>query len=390
MSFLTSHKGLLALVIMAVAMLGAACGSDPTATTAPAAGPTATPVVIEKEVTKFVEVEVEVTKEVDVEVTKEVQVEVTKEVEVQVVATPTPAPKDVIIFSDLNWDSIQLQNRIAMFVIENGYGYPVDTVTGNTISGFVGLEQGDMHVTMEVWLPNQQVVWDKAIKRGDVISVGSSLDDNWQSAFVIPTYVAEANPGLKTVADLLKPEYMDLFVTADSRGKARLVTCVPGWECEKTNANKIVAYGLEDVIDLRNPGSGAGLFADLEGAYQRGDNWLGYLWGPTKPAAELDLTLLEEPEYSDACWADDQGCAYPSASVLVAVHSSLPARAPDVVEFLRNWDFAAGAQVAAEIWMGENNETVDTAALWYLANQQDIWTQMVPADVAAKVIAALP
>ncbi|PZC47299.1 MAG: glycine betaine/proline transport system substrate-binding protein [Chloroflexi bacterium] len=369
---------------MAVAMLGAACGSDPTSTAPAVNQPTQTPVIIEKEVTKFVEVETEK----QVEVTKEVQVEVTKVV--QVVATPTPAPKDVIIFSDLNWDSIQLQNRIAMFIVENGYGYPVDTVTGNTISGFVGLEQGDMHVTMEIWLPNQQVVWDKAIRRGDIQSVGSSLDDNWQSAFVIPTYVAEANPGLKTVADLKKPEYMNLFVTPDSRGKARLVTCVPGWECEKTNENKIVAYGLEDVIDLRNPGSGAGLFADLEGAYQRGDNWLGYLWGPTKPAAELDLTLLEEPEYSDACWAADQGCAYPSAAVLVAVHSSLPPRAPDVVEFLRNWDFTAAAQVSAEGWMADNNESVDAAALWYLANQQDIWTQMVPADVASKIIAALP
>ena len=389
MSFVKSHKGLIGLLLAVVALAAAACASDPTA--APAE-PRIVEVTREVQVTQEVQVDREVEVVREVQVTQEVEVvrevEVTKEVEVRVEVTPPPGPKETIIFSDLNWDSIQLQNRIAMFIIENGYGYPVDTISGDTISGFVGLQNGDTHVTMEVWLPNQQVVWDKAIKDGTVLSVGKSLDDNWQSLFVVPTYVIEANPGLVSVTDL--PEHKDLFVTPESRGKARLVTCIPGWECEKVNANKVVAYGLEDVVELANPGSGAGLFADLEGAYQRGDPWIGYLWGPTKPAAELDLTVLEEPPYSDACWDGDQGCEYPTAEVLIAVHSSLPARAPDVVEFLRSWDFTAAAQVSAEGWMADNNETVDAAALWYLQNQESVWSQYVPADVAAKVKAALP
>ncbi len=395
MSFVKSHKGLLGLLIAVVALMAAACGgSDPTAAPAPTAETriveVTTEVVREVVVTQEVELirEVQVTQEVQVEVEKTVEVvrevEVIKEVEVM---APS-GPKETIIFSDLNWSSAQLQNRIAMFIIENGYGYPVDKIASDTISGFVAMQNGDVHVTMEVWLPNQQTVWDKAIKDGAVISVGKSLDDNWQSAFVVPTYVIEANPGLVSVTDL--PDYMDLFVTLESRGKARVLNCIPGWECEKVNARKVMAYGLEDVVELTNPGSSAGLFADLEGAYQRGDAWIGYLWGPTKPAAELDLTILEEPPYSKACWDGDQACAYPTAEVLVAVHSSLPSRAPDVVEFLRKYDFSAAAQVAAEGWMGENNETVEAAALWYLTNQESIWSQFVPADVAAKVKAALP
>ena len=395
MSFVKSHKGLLGLLIAVVALMAAACGgSDP----APAPAATAetrivevtTEVVREVVVTQEVELirEVQVTQEVQVEVEKIVEVvrevEVIKEVEVM----EPSGPKETIIFSDLNWTSVQLQNRIAMFIVENGYGYPVDTVTGNTISGFVALENGDTHVSMEIWLPNQQVVWDKAIKDGAVLSVGKSLDDNWQSTFVVPTYVIEANPGLVKVSDL--PDYMHLFVTPDSNGKARLLECIPGWECEITGANKVITYGLEDVVDPTSPGSAASLFADLYGAYQKGEPWLGYVWGPTQAAAELDLTVLEEPPYSDECWAGDQGCAYPTAEVLVAVHSSLAARAPDVVEFLRAWDFTAGAQVAAETWMGENNETVEAAALWYLQTQESIWSQYVPADVAAKVKAALP
>ena len=184
-------------------------------------------------------------------------------------------------------------------------------------------------------------------------------------------------------------DYQDLFVTADSRGKARLVGCIAGWMCEEINANKIVAYGLEDVIDLIDPGSGAALFADLEAAYARGDAWLGYIWGPTQPTATLDLYRLEEPEWTQDCWDGDQGCAYPSSEVRIAVNTSLIDRAPEVITFLRAWDYSAAQQVATEIWMGENNETPDAGGIWYLRNNRDVWSQFIPADVAERVDAAL-
>ena len=293
--------------------------------------------------------------------------------------------KETIVFSDLSWDSAQLQNRIAMYIVENGYDYPVDTVLGDTIALQTGLIAGDTQVMMEVWLPNAQAWWDNALQTGSVIPVGKSLDDNWQSMFVVPTYVAEQNPGLTSVDDI--PDYKDLFVTADSGGKARLVTCVIGWNCEVVNQSKLAAYGLEDDIELIPPGSAAALFADLEGAYAKGDNWLGYMWGPTKTAYELDLTILGEAP----CVGDDgpeTGCAYPTALVRIAVHPSLIARAPDVVEMLRLWDFKADSQVAAEGWMAENEASLDDAAIWFLEND-DIWTQWVTDAAASEVKASL-
>ena len=86
------------------------------------------------------------------------------------------------------------------------------------------------------------------------------------------------------------------------------------------NAEKIETYGLEDAVELVNPGSGAALFADIEAAFARDDNWLGYLWGPTKPSAELDLYILVEPPYTEACWESGKGCAYPTAEIKIAVH----------------------------------------------------------------------
>ena len=65
------------------------------------------------------------------------------------------APKETIVFSDLNWTSAQVQNRIAQFIVEYGYGYPTDVIFGGTLPNFVGLQAGDIHVTLEIWLPNQ-------------------------------------------------------------------------------------------------------------------------------------------------------------------------------------------------------------------------------------------
>ena len=304
-------------------------------------------------------------------------------------ATPDVA-KPTIVFSDLNWTSAQVQNRIAQFIVENGYEYATDAILGGTLPNFQGLLKGDIHVDMEVWLPNQKETWEPAVANGQVVPIGMSLGKDWQSSFVIPGYLAEANPGLKSVEDLKKDEYKDLFVTADSRGKARLVSCVVGWSCETVNQAQIEAYGLNDHVEVINPGSQDAMFADLNGAYEKKEPWLGYMWGTGDPGLLLDLVKLEEPAYSDQCWATTKACGYQDATILIAVHPSLTTSAPDVVEFLRNWGFNIDLYKKVAQYTADNPgiETKD-AAIWFLNNYESEWSTWVPADVAEKVSKAL-
>ena len=74
--------------------------------------------------------------------------------------------KATITFGDLNWASALLQNRIAQYIVEHGYGYPTDVKFGATLPLFEGLQRGDTDVTMEIWLPNQDEAWDKARSEG--------------------------------------------------------------------------------------------------------------------------------------------------------------------------------------------------------------------------------
>jgi len=344
------------------------------------------------EVVKEVEVEKVVTETVveEVEVTKVVteQVEVTKVVEVMV--EPPEGPKETVIFGDLNWSSALLQNRIAQYIVEHGYGYPTDVKFGATLPLFQGLQNGDTHVAMEIWLPNQNAAWNEAREEGAVLSVGQSLGKDWQSAFVIPAYLQEQYPELDSVEDLKDPQYKELFATADTGGKARLVSCIIGWACEEVNARQVEGYGLLDHVEIITPGDGAALNADLYGAYEREEPWLGYQWGTNDPALVLDLVRLEEPAYTDECWYTTGACAYQDATVLIAVNPDLPENAPDVIGMLRNWDFNIEIYKEVARWQQANPDAdLKATAMWWLNTNDDIWGDWVTNDAEASIKAAL-
>jgi len=283
-----------------------------------------------------------------------------------------------------------VQNRIAQYIVEKGYGYPTEAVFGDTLPLFQGLRKGDTNVTMEIWLPNQDVAWQEALSEGEVVSIGKSLGHDWQSTFVIPAYLQEEYPDLDNVEDLKDPEFQKLFETADSRGMARLVACVPGWSCEAVNDAQIEAYGLTEYLHVIKPGSQEAMFADLTGAYEKHEPWLGYMWGTGDPALLLDLVRLDEPPYSDECWYTTKACAFEDATILIAVSPDLPVRAPEVVAFLKKWDFNIDVYKGVVRWMSANPDaTIEDAGLAWMKDNGDIWTQWVPADVAGKVEAAL-
>ena len=291
-----------------------------------------------------------------------------------------------LVFSDLNWPSALIQNRIAGFIAEHGYGYEVDYIPGETISLWQGLLNNDTDITMEVWLPNHQEPYDKGIADGTVLDAGRSLDDNWQG-FGIPRYIKDQNPGLVWVFDL--PDYIDLFTTADSHGKARFVNCLTGWACAQNNETKLASYGLLDLVELVDPGSTAAMVADLDAIFSSGGAWLGYIWGPSIPATRFDLYVLEEPPYNEQCWADGYACAYPTAEIKIVVHKTLPERAPEIYDFLKAWDFSAQSYLDTAGWMDASGETPENAAFWFLRNRREVWSGFLPADVVERVDSAL-
>ena len=168
-----------------------------------------------------------------------------------------------------------------------------------------------------------------------------------------------------------------MFATDDSRGMARLVACVPGWSCELVNDAQIEGYGLTDYLHVIKPGSQAAMFAEVFGAYEQQEPWLGYMWGTADPALLLDLVLLEETAYSDECWFTTQACAFEDANILIAVHPTLPVRAPEIIDFLKSWDFNISVYKSVAQWANENEATAEEAAFNWLAENGGVWSSWV-------------
>ncbi len=302
--------------------------------------------------------------------------------------------KEPIKFGDLNWGSAHFQSELARIIAIYGYGYPVEMVGGKTIALFQANRTGDIDVFIEGWMANQQEAYDEAMASGDIVLLGILNNDNWQSLFVVPTYVIEGDPDrgiepmapdLKTVEDLKKPEIIELFADPEGPGKGRIITCVPGWECEKINMDQLAAYGLDEYYNLVNPGSGDAMHAALLGAYQKGEPYITYEWGPEWITGMLDLTLLQEPPYDEAVWEENHGCAYAAQDLFITAHKTFPEKAPELVEMFGKWKLDTKTLGEALSYMQDTKGEPFDAAIWFIKEREDIWTTFVPADVAQKV-----
>lgn len=302
--------------------------------------------------------------------------------------------KETIKLGDLNWGSAHFQSAMAKIMIEEGYGYDVELVAGATLPLFEAVSAGDIDIFLEGWLQNQQEAVDAALAEGTVEMLGILNNDNWQSCFVIPTYVIEGDsergiepmaPNLNTVQDLADPAMVDLFENPENPGKGLLLNGPAGWSAEVILPQQVAAYGLTDDYDIVNAGSQEGLFASLTGAYEKGDPWLGYLWGPTWIAGKLDLTLLEEPAHDPQVWEENYACAWPSVDLFIAVHAGFSEEFPEITDMLSKWKMdtaTLGSALAYQDLTG--GEPVDVA-IWFLKNREDLWAQFVSADAAEKI-----
>lgn len=302
---------------------------------------------------------------------------------------------ETIVFADAGWDSIRFHNSVAQTIIENGFDYKTDVISGSTATTIQGLREGDIQVYTEIWTDNIIELYEEAIDSGDIERLSTNFDDNDQGLYV-PTYVIEGDsergieplaPDLKTVEDLKK--YPEVFEDPEKPGTGRIINAPSGWELEKNITEKFDTYELNDTFTNFLPGSDAAIVASLVDAYNKGEGWVGYYWAPTAITAKYDLTLLEEDPYDKETWEKNSGTAFPPNDVVVGVHKDLPEQAPEVVEFLKNYETSSELTEDALEYMEDTDASSDEAAIWWMNEHEDIWTTWVSEEVAEKVKEAL-
>ena len=69
--------------------------------------------------------------------------------------TPLPGERPTIRFSDEQYESQALNNAIARFVIEHGFGYPTATVVTTSLGMQDLIVEGKIDLEMEAWQHNR-------------------------------------------------------------------------------------------------------------------------------------------------------------------------------------------------------------------------------------------
>ncbi len=303
--------------------------------------------------------------------------------------------EEPITFAEADWDSIRFHNHIAQIIIEAGYGYETDTMVGSSMASFQGLVNGDIDVFMENWSNNRKDIYEEALSNGDIVQVSLNFDDSEEGLFV-PTYMIEGDPDrgiepmtpdLRTVKDLA--DYWEVFKDPEDQSKGVIYGSIPGWTTDAILREKLENYGLYEYYNYFSPGSDTALATSMVTAYERGLPWVGYYWGPTWVLASLDMTLLEDEPFSEELWNAGYLCEFPSQPVFIDVHKDLPERAPDVVEFLGNYQTSGTITGAGLLYIKENNADAEEAAIWFLREYEEVWTEWVSDDVAESVKAAV-
>ncbi|MCP8467067.1 ABC transporter substrate-binding protein [Pseudomonas sp. ZM23] len=314
-------------------------------------------------------------------------------------AAPEPRP---IHFGELTWESGSLITEVLRLLVEQGYGYPTDTLPGSTVSLEAALARNDIQVIGEEWA-GRSPAWVKAESEGKVFGLGDTVkhaDEGWW----VPDYVIHGDPArgiaplapdLRSVADL--PRYREVFRDAESPDKGRFLNSPSGWTSEIVNTQKLKAYGLDDSYVNFRTGSGAALDAEIASSIRRGKPVLFYYWSPTPLMGRYKLVRLEEPPFDAEAWKTLSDAKNPSprgsrsmpARLSVGVSAAFHRDYPELVAVFEKVDLPIELLNTALEKMSTTRQPPREAAREFLRNNPQVWRDWLPPAQREKVEASL-
>lgn len=305
---------------------------------------------------------------------------------------------DTIVLAGGEWDSIMFHNGLVKKILEEGYEYDVEILTGSTAAVLQGVRQGEIDIMMEVWTDTMGEVYEAGTEAGDIETVGNNFSSE-ANGFHVPTYMIEGDeergiepmaPDLKTVEDI--KEYAHLFEDPEDPDKGRYYNAPSSWAVKEIMDEKFEGYELGEMYNNFTSGSEAAMNAALSDAYDKGEPWFGYAYAPTGMSAQFDLTMLEEDPYDEEIYNETRLTERPPQEVLIVVNSDFDEVRPDIIEFLGKYETSSDMTEEGVRYMLEHDPSDVSApntATWWLSENEEIWTEWVPEEVAEKVKEAL-
>ncbi len=288
------------------------------------------------------------------------------------------AEKSTIKLAENAWSGSQVNVAVAKALIEDQLGYTVEIVTIDENAQWPALANGELHASLEVWLSGHAENVAQYIDEQKVVENAGFLGPVGEIGWFMPAYVLEDHPELATWEGFTNPDNAKLFSTAETGDKGQFLAGDPSWV--QYDADIIKNLGMD--MAVVTAGSEEAILAALDSANSRNEPIVFYFWTPHSVHAQFDLVQVELPAYSDECYAKTESggvdCAYPSDELFKIVAASLKDDAPDVYQFLKNFNYTTKDQIsmiaAVEL---ENKNAEEAAKAWIEANEAT-WKAWLP------------
>lgn len=293
---------------------------------------------------------------------------------------PPETPGMTITLAENPWTGSSVNVYVAKILLEEQLGYTVELVTVDENIQWSALASGDLSATLEIWPSGHAENVQQYIVEQQLVEDLGQLGVIGKIGWYLPTYMVEQYPALATYEGFRDPELAALFSTAETGAAGQFLGGDPSWV--QYDEEIIANLGLN--LQVVQSGSEQAVMAALDAAYSRNAPLLFYFWTPHSVHAKYDLTEVELPPYTDACYAQvDTGgvaCDYPEDLLFKAAWAGLQAQAPGAHAFLSNMRYSNEDQIsmiaAVEL---EGLEPEDAARAWVEAHETT-WRTWLPAN----------
>ena len=288
------------------------------------------------------------------------------------------AEKVTVKLAENPWSGSQVNVAVAKILLEEEMGYPVEVVTIDENAQWPALASGDLHASLEVWPSGHADNIAQYIDDQKAVENAGLLGPVGEIGWFMPAYLVEQDPDLATWEGFTSAEAASLFSTAETGDKGQFLAGDPSW----VQYDEDIINNLGMDFEVTVAGSEEAILAALDSAYSREEPIVFYFWTPHSVHAQFDLVQVELPAYSEECYATaNEGgidCAYPSDELFKIVASNLKEEAPDVDQFLRNFNYSTKDQIEMIAAVELDEKSAEEAAQAWIEANEDTWQAWIP------------
>ena len=287
-------------------------------------------------------------------------------------STPAQTSDPVIRLAQSPWDASRIDAAIARILLTTQLGMTVEITEIDEFKQWDAIASGALDASLEVWPSGHAADIARYVDTGQV-EEGGALGPIGKIGWYIPSYLLTQHPELSTYAGFRTDEAAALFSTPDSEPLGRFLSGNPTW----TQYDSDIIANLALPFKVVFAGTEQAELDELTRAYARREAILLYMWTPHSVLSKLDMTAVQLPPYSDACYAKAAthgiDCDYPPDQLFKILWPGLAAAAPSAYRLLKAFHYTTRDQISLLQQVNNDGRTIEQAAQSWVDGNSAMW-----------------